>query len=415
MCRMPNDNDSEILPGNESNAEATLLLRLRDTPEIFEIIRGLTPSEIESQKKLREQFDDELVRAALSVHDARVLAASLLPDADRLWLTRTGLEQSTAWEVAQHKSLRFSGEPIVIDLCCGIGVDAAAIAQRSRVLAVDRSPAMCMRCGWNADIWGCAENLESLCGDVAEISWAGQMVHADPDRRSDGHRPVKRLEQYRPDLEWMQALTNSARGGAIKVGPASNFLQKFPGAEIELISLHGECREATVWFGSLAGSKSFRATVLPSGETLSDDPLSAWTRKAGQVLRYLHDPDPAVVRSGLLDVMAEQHDLLRLDDEEEYLTSETLPQTGFVTSFEVEAVLPNSQSQLRRYCSQMPASRYEVKCRRIPTDAAAISRTLPKGDHPVKTLFVARVAGRAAIVVTRRLIRGNSTEGVREF
>ena len=31
------------------------------------------------------------------------------------------------------------------------------------------------------------------------------------------------------------------------------------GAEIELVSVHGECKEATVWFGSLAGAKSWRA------------------------------------------------------------------------------------------------------------------------------------------------------------
>ena len=87
---------------------------------------------------------------------------------------------------------------------------------------------------------------------------------------------------YNPNLAWMQEATRSAAGGAIKIGPASNFIQKFPGCEIELISLRGECREATVWFGEMADCEQFRATVLPTGETICGDPLDAWANVANE-------------------------------------------------------------------------------------------------------------------------------------
>jgi hypothetical protein len=386
-----------------TDAEVRLLHRLRDTPEIFAAIAGGPESELAAQKSLRTQFDDELVRAALVVHDARKKARGELPHAEQLWLTRVGLEQSTAWEVARHKARRFEGREEVFDLCCGVGIDAAAQSLGTQVVAIDQSPAMCLRTEWNGRVLGRAEALSVQCLDVTASDWTGKVVHADPDRRAQGDRPTKRLEQYRPDLAWMQTLTRIARGGAIKVGSASNFLQKFPGCEIELISLHGECREATVWFGDLRGDFSFRATTLPTGEALAAEPLSEFTNVTEAAGAYLFDPDPAIVRSGLLDVLAARHNMQRLDADEEYLTGDMLPATAFVTAFEVEAVLPNHPGQLKQHLRGQPSTHYEVKCRRIPVEAAKFARSLPTGDAPPRVILLARIAGRAAIVVARRI------------
>ena len=121
----------------DADEEAFLLRRLRSCPEIFSAIADSSTAELSSQRKLRNEFDDDLVRAALSVHEARQRAAGLLPQAEQLWMTRVGLEQSTAWDVAAHKAKRFSKSENVSDLCCGIGVDAAAIAETTHVAAID--------------------------------------------------------------------------------------------------------------------------------------------------------------------------------------------------------------------------------------------------------------------------------------
>jgi len=387
----------------DADEESFLLRRLKDCPEIFAAISGSTPTELSSQRKLRETFDDELVRAALSVHESRQRAADLLPNSDQLWLTRVGLEQSTSREVAAHKAKRFSQFATVSDLCCGIGVDAAAIAEHSPVTAIDSAAAMCLRTEWNAAIWDRSEHIRTQCTDVTSLDWSGKIVHVDPDRRSGRDRPTKRLELYQPSLEWMQQLTRMAAGGGIKISPASNFLQKFPGCEIELISLKGECREATVWFGSLAGEHAFRATALPTGESISADPLSAWTNVVPTAGEFIFDPDPAIVRSGLIDVMAEQYSLQRLDAEEEYLTGAECVTSGFVTAFRIEAVLSGNLKDLKRHLRSAPSTHYEVKCRRIPTNADAVRRQLPTGTAAPRVIFFARIAGRATIVVAQRV------------
>lgn len=387
----------------DADEESFLLRRLKDCPEIFVAIAASTPSQLGNQRRLREMYDEDLVRAALSVHESRHRAAGLLPNADQLWLTRVGLEQSTALEVATHKAKRFSNLDNVFDLCCGVGVDASAIAEHSNVTAIDSVAAMCLRTEWNAAIWNRVDNIKTQCADVTDIDWSGKVVHVDPDRRAESDRPTKRLEQYQPDLVWMQQLTRKAAGGGIKISPASNFLQKFQSCEIELISLKGECREATVWFGSMAGEHAFRATALPSGESISADPLSAWTNVVSAVADYILDPDPAIVRSGLIDVMAEEHSMQRLDAEEEYLTSTECVSSGFVTVFRVEAVLSGNIKDLKQYLRKDPSTHYEVKCRRIPTNADIVRRQLPTGSAAPRVIFFARIAGRSTIVVTQRV------------
>ncbi|MCP4509695.1 MAG: hypothetical protein GY826_25245 [Fuerstiella sp.] len=350
-----------------------------------------------------------MVRAAIAVQEARAKAEGRLPSAGRLWLTRVGLEQSTAWDVAQHKARRFPDGEHVFDLCSGIGVDTAALLSGGNVTSVDIDPAMLLRCQWNIETWMEDDAINSggvwhqNTTDVLSLDLSGKLVHLDPDRRKGRDRPAKRLEHYHPDLEWMQQLVQTAAGGALKLGPASNFMQKFPHSEIELVSHKGECREATVWFGSLAGKKSFRATVLPSGESLAADPLDSWCPIADGFSDYIFDPDPAVVRSGLLDAVGEIHNLQRMDKEDEYLTGAAVPETAFVRSFAIEAVLGNNPRELKRYLRANPGRDYEIKCRHLSVNANTLRKQLPCGDGPIKVLFFVRSAGKATVVVARRI------------
>lgn len=382
--------------------DVALLQQLRATPDLIAAIAACSPAERSSQKSLRARYPDQLVRAALVLQEARARAIGRLPHADRLWLTLTGLEQATTWDVAVHKASRFVGCGDIVDLCCGIGSDAAALSQHGQVIAVDRVPAMALRATWNADVLGRPERFAARCGDVTAEDWAGRFVHADPDRRDGRDRPARWLEDYRPGLDWMRKVVVTARGGAIKVGPASDFPGKFPGCEVELISLGGECREATIWFGELAGSEPARATNLSTGESLVGRPASSGRRLADSIGGFLCDPDPAVVRAGLLDELAGQHGMLRLDANEEYLTAEQPPETSLATAFAVEAVLPAGIKDLKRHLRQQPAHHYEIKCRRLAIDVEGIRRQLPTGDAPPCVIVFCRIGGRARAVIGRR-------------
>lgn len=384
-----------------SEAELDCLRQLQVTPQLFEAVASRTSSETEFhlQRRLRREFSDQLVRTALTLVDLRRKAITKFSRGDRMWLTPTGLEQATAELVARHKAQRFAGP--VWDLCCGIGGDSLALAERSEVRSVDLDPTMCLRTQLNAEVYGVGDRVRTIAADIANVTERDGLLHIDPDRRPSGGHRMLRIEDCSPGLDVLKTLMAEFRGGAIKLSPASNFGGKFPGAEIELVSLNGECKEATVWFGDLAGAGSFRATSLPSGETISADPMSA-RAELSATQEFLFDPDPGIVRSGLLDVLAERLQVARLDDAEEYLTGSVGIESPWVQCFRVLEVLPNNDREVRAACRRHGFGSVEIKCRHLSVEVERVRRKLPlEGSRPGVLIF-ARVLGKAQIVVAQR-------------
>lgn len=382
-------------------SEWQTLLALRETPSIFERLRESTGSELQIQARLRKEFPESLVRGAISLQELRRKALTKFALGDQLWLDRVGLEQCTSELVAIHKSARFSG--MVWDLCSGIGSDAAALARRGcDVITVDADPACSLRAQWNAAILSPEHAPLCISARAEDITDRSGLLHVDPDRRVTQASRAVRIEDYVPGLEQLLVWTNEFAGGAIKLSPAANFGGKFDDAEIELVSVHGECKEATVWFGRLAGEKPWRATALPSGETLAGEPMEAVAdiRPLG---RYLFDPDPAIVRAGLVDLLAERHGMARLDAAEEYLTGDELVDSAFVRAFEVEAELSNNPKDVRAYYRTSRFGQLEIKCRHIPVEIDRLRKQLELPGNDPGVLIFARVSGKARSVVARRV------------
>ncbi len=383
--------------------ESSLLRALRASPQLFEAIAHPDSKETEFhlQQRLRDEFPVEMVVAALTLQDIRRKAAASekFSRADRMWLTPTGLEQATSEPIARHKAKRFSGS--VWDFCCGIGGDSLALAERCEVHSVDLDPAMCLRTEWNAEVYGVHERVRTAVADVSLPGDRTGQLHIDPDRRPGGQQRMRRIEDCSPNLDVLRALMSEFRGGAIKLSPASNFGGKFSNVEIELVSLYGECKEATIWFGELAGDQPFRATSLPSGETIASDPLSARVDITSP-RRFVFDPDPAIVRAGLLDVLAERLQLTRLDDAEEYLTGDEPLRSPWLQTFRVLEVIPNNDREVRAACRRCEFGSAEIKCRHLPIEVERVRRKLPLEGPRAGVLIFARVLGKAQVIVGKR-------------
>lgn len=380
-----------------------LLQRLAAAPELLDDAISAEGSSLSAQEQLRRKYPPELVRAALSLLDARRAAAAKFSRADQMWLDRVGAQQATSEAVALHKAQRFAkaGDD-VLDLCSGIGADATALARAGlRVVAVDRSTVHGLRARLNAGVYGVADCVQTLVGEAQDQDVAGKLVHLDPDRRAGASRTM-RVEDYEPGLEFMRHVIATARGGAIKLSPASNFGGKFPDCEVELVSLDGECKEATLWFGELRTPASARASILPAGFTLAGNPWDHRPRITPPG-KFIYDPDPAIVRSGLLDCLVDKLKLGRLDDEEEYLTSTELIASPALAAFEVLADLPNNASQIRQYFREHPWGDVEIKHRHVPVEIEQLRKKLPLTGAGRITLFFARLQGRTRAVVARRV------------
>jgi hypothetical protein len=326
-----------------------------------------------------------------------------------MWLERTGLEQATSELVARHKARRFqTGGPLAVDLCCGVGGDATAIASAIDVIALDRDLAMCRRTRWNAQVYDVADRVLVVRGRAESfVIPLGAWLHIDPDRRRSGPTRATRVRDYEPGLDYLLALTRSTHAGAIKVGPGSDFLEHFdrPGFEIELVSSGAECKEATIWYGALV-TCARRATKLPEGATWTEaDGPSTASCIVGPVREWVFDPDPALTRSGLLDAFAEVHGLTRVSAGVDYLTGPMRVDSPFLQPFEVIEQFSLDRRKVGRALERLCIGPLEYKARGLDFATQQAWRrelpTKPSQDSPA-TLFLSGGAGPRKAIIARR-------------
>jgi hypothetical protein len=365
------------------------------------------PSDLARWRKLAPA---EWVSAALRIVEGRRKGAAKFSRADRMWFDPVGVEQATAEPVARHKARRFAVEDgdLVVDLCSGIGSDALAMALSNRVVAVDLDAGMGRRTLWNAGVYDVGDRVMAVQSRAESFPIpTGARVHVDPDRRVGGPPRAKGLADYSPGLDFLRQITTSTRGGAMKLGPSSDFEAHFggPGFEVELVSLGGECKEATAWFGDLAGPKvRRRATCLPSGATWTnlDGPMGE-THASGPLGAWAFDPDPTLLRSRLLDGFASRHGLKRIAAGVDLLTGPSRVESPFVAAFEVIEAFPLDLKILRREVAVRGLGPLEIKSRGLKTTPEAYRGQLrPAGPNPATLLLIAGHDGPSRAILARR-------------
>lgn len=383
----------------------------RDLLAEVALARAPGPAEL---ARWRRSHPPEGVAAALRLADARRRGRAKFAEADRMWLDPVGLEQATAEPVARHKARRFAGA-IVVDLCSGIGGDALALAAvASGVLAVDLDPGMARRTRWNAEVHGVGHRVAPIVGRAERVAIPdGWFVHVDPDRRALARDRradrARSLDDYAPGLGALRALTARARGGAIKLGPASDFERGFAGlataVEFEVVSLGGECKEATAWFGELADAATpRRATRLPDGATWTDrdGPGPGPAPVADGPGPWVFDADPALIRAGLLDGFARAHGLSRLVPGCDLLTGPDRVASPWLAPFEVDESLPLDIKRLRRAVADRRLGPLEIKTRGLDLRPEDLRRSLhPDGPNPATLLLIGGRGPSLAIVARR--------------
>ena len=248
---------------------------------------------------------------------------------------------------------------------------------------------------WNAGVYGVLDRLMAVQGRAESFPIpGGARVHVDPDRRAGVGKRARDLAGYVPGLDVLRRIATEARGGALKLGPASDFQAHFggPGFEVEVVSLAGECKEATAWFGDLAGSNvRRRATRLPEGSTWTDrDGAVGETHATSPLGPWAFDPDPTLSRSGLLDGFASRHGLKRITAGVDLLTGPTRVESPFLAAFEVVEALPLDLKVLRREVSRRGLGPLEIKTRGLTTTPEAYRARLRPGGSNRRPCFWSR-------------------------
>ncbi len=332
--------------------------------------------------------------------------ATLLPD---LLLTPDGAEQATRPAVAALRAERFgrlAPGALVADLGCGIGLDALALTDAGlRVDAYDVDSLTVEVARVNAAATERSGEMTVTRADVTalppDVMNRWDAAFADPARRRDGRR-LLRPESWSPPLSWVLGLPVKTLG--VKVAPGLDRDHLPADTEFAVVSDGGDVVEAALYRGAVRSSGITRsATLLPSRARLTDADLPTEPPRVGPVGRFLHEPDGAVIRSGLVAVVAQQIDGWLIDKQIAYVCTDGPVVSPFVSSYEVLDVMPFSLKRLRNYLRQRDVGQVVVKKRGSALDVDGLRRSLRlDSSAPGRRIILLTRIGHDPIVVVCR-------------
>ena len=371
--------------------------RLLAEPELLRLAETAR-SDLRAAERLRERWPADLVAAATTQAELRTRAAAKFTRAERMLLTRAGLEQATAEPLARHRAARVAGAAParVADLCCGIGGDLLALAGVADAVGVDRDPVHARLAAHNATAYDAAAT--TVVADVRDVPLSSyDAVFVDPARRDGGRRGGSE-----PPLEWCFARPGRV---AVKAAPGLDRSVVPAGWEAEFVAVGRELREAVLWSPAWSSGGS-RATVLDgAGRVHELEPDAGPAVDVGPPGAFLLDPSPAVTRAGLVEPLARQLGGRKIDERIAFLTADRPLRSPFGRGLRVEVSQPFALKPLAREVRRLGIGSLDVRRRGLAGDVAEIRRRLaPRGPHQA-TLVITRVTGRPWVLLCTDLDR----------
>lgn len=380
-------------------------LSLLLSPEGWALLGALPPYDEKHAMALGEQLrargvDPALAAAAMTQSRLRARARGKFADfADGMLFTQAGLEQATRLTVGARHAKRYSaaGVRTVADVTCGIGGDALAFAALGLTVVaceVDELTAAVatvnLRHFPEADV----RHVDGLSLDLAAEGVEG--VFADPARRSGTGRRRHDPAAYEPPLDRVLTLRETVPALGVKVGPAISHGDVPDDAEAQWVSVDGDVVEAGLWFGPLAPDGPGRTALVLRGEcatALRAPADGVPVPGTGPVGPYLYEPDGAVIRAGLVGLVAEEVHGRLLDPTIAYVTSETLVPTPVARAYRVTDVLPFSLKRLRAALRERGVGRVTIKKRGSAVEPEQLRRQLDLRGDEETTVVLTRVGG----------------------
>jgi predicted RNA methylase len=223
---------------------------------------------------------------------------------------------------------------VLADISCGIGGQAVCFAKEcGKVYGIDIDGERLECARRNAGVYG-VDNITFIEGDALSPQVVEQVADADvifSDPARPAEEDVRQTDSLRPGIPMvMEAYRDVTDNFAFEAPP-----QMPPGridfdCEREYLSVDGQLNRLTLYFGPLERCGR-SAVVLKGGRHYrleSGRNTPARIPEAGEPRVYAFEPDPAVVKAGLLGELAGglggKVELVRIDARRSLLTSDVL-------------------------------------------------------------------------------------------
>lgn len=347
-------------------------------PRVQQFLEEHIKGDIHKIALSRSPFDNISSRELAEQLDSRRRAEKKLP----LWFKTSGIifppklsiEQSSSELTAAYKSELIKGNKI-IDLTGGFGVDTYFFSKKAKeVVHCEKSRELSILAGHNLSILG-AENIRFINADSIEFLKETEEIfdtlYIDPSRRIESKK-VFLLKDTEPDVVSNLALfLTKASRIIIKTSPLfdiqSGLNELSQVSAVHVVSVKNDCKEL-LWVIdkgfvgeaeiistaiSTSGQKSFRFKISDE-RSLSIDSYSV-------PLKYLYEPDVALLKAGCFKSITQAFPVLKLHQHSHLYTSE-----NFVADFPGKVFNINDVSDYKQFIKENQLKKANVISRNFP-------------------------------------------------
>lgn len=291
-----------------------------------------------------------------------------------IYPAKLNLEQTSSQITAEYKAELISGNS-GIDLTGGLGIDTYFISRNFRQFDY---------CELNEELAEVArhnfkqlgvENVRVNHADglkvVAKAAIKYDWVYADPARRDDSGGKVFRLEDCEPNIPAnLEEIFNKTNNILLKTSPildiTAGINELGPVREVHIVSVKNEVKEL-LWIleNQFEGSVTIRTLNF---EKKNLQKFSSQLEASGHQaeyslpLKFLYEPNAAIMKSGLFDQLAHFSGTNKLNPNSHLYTSETLVDFPG-RRFEVADVKPFKSSHLKK---RLKSKKANVTIRNFP-------------------------------------------------
>ncbi len=301
------------------------------------------------------------------------------------------LEQSSSEATARYKASLFQGD-LFVDLSGGMGIDSYFFSMKFKQgIVVERNRELAILTSHNFEKLG-RNNLQFAIGtDAGEFlngyDGRADMVYIDPARRDQQGGKVVRFRDCEPDvsslLDTMFRLSDII---LIKASPLMDMqaaIQELKQVRsIHIVAVNNECKELLFHLdNTFTGDYTIHAVNLELGQetvfSFSPKNESGIEVPVGEILRYVYEPNAAILKAGAFKSVASAFELVKLHRHSHLYTSDMLLPDFPGRSFEVLHKIKVDKQQLHRL---LPENKANVSIRNFPGSVQELRKKMGLAD-----------------------------------
>jgi hypothetical protein len=375
-------------------------------------IRNKDLNNINTLHQLKQKYKTFPINELLSLYKIQKQASGKFPFAYKWLFTDKSHQQASHFLLSKFHGNLFNDYCVVADLCCGIGADLLFLSKgKVSSFAVDCDDTVLGYAKYNMTFFN-RNNIIYQHKKAEDFIEDAEAIFIDPDRRNNNKRKID-PNDFSPMFSEIEKTTKKYRNIAIKSSPLMDYENTlYNDFYLDFVSLDGQLKECLLKTFSPVNSKNNRkravmiSSLIPNITSIFEQKNHPST-DITDIKKYIIEPDPAIIRAHLINDLAYELGVNRIDNNISLLTSDIsvintnqLIGRNIFTEYMVKEVFNYNLKDLNAYIKSNEIGIIDIKTKGFSEPVESFRRKLKLKGKKQITLFITRLDRKHICIVS---------------